>query len=191
VQTHLARFWADNFLVQWNRTIRDLAAARGLDSGSLGRLLALANLATADAFITAWEGKKFFAFWRPITAIREGDNDGNSATAGEPGWTPFLTTPPYPEYPSGANNVTGAMTRILALFFGSDHVTFTITSQSPALLPGDATSITYHKFSDVAKDVIDVRVLQGIHFRFADTEARSQGRRIANHAFRNLLQPLD
>jgi hypothetical protein len=190
-QTQLARFYADNFLVQWNRALRDLALTYQLDSGSTARLLALANMATADAFICAWESKKFFAFWRPITAIREGATDGNDATAGDPNWTPLIATPPYPDYTSGANNVTAAMARTLAHFFGSDHVMFTVTSLSPLLQPGDPTSITYYKFSDAAKDVVDVRIYQGIHFRFADTEARSQGRRVANHAFKNVLLPLD
>jgi hypothetical protein len=190
-QNHLVRFYADNFLTQWNRALRDISVAYTLSTGDTARLLALANLATADAFICAWEAKRFYAFWRPITAIREGHLDGNDATSGETNWTPAITTPPYPDYTSGANNVTSAMTRILALFFGSDHLSFTITSLSPLLQPGDATAITYYKFSDAAKDVIDVRVWQGIHFRFADTEARSQGRRVANHAFKNYLQPLD
>jgi hypothetical protein len=190
-QSHLARFYGDNFIAQWNRALRDIAHSYQLDSGRKARLLALGNLATTDAFICAWEAKKFFKFWRPITAIREGDTDGNAATAGDPTWTPLLVTPPYPDYTSGANNVTAAMTRILALFFESDHVTFTISSLSPLLLATDATTITYNKFSDAAKDVIDVRIYQGIHFRFADTEARSQGRRVANHAFKNFLQPLN
>jgi hypothetical protein len=190
-QSHLSRFYADNFLVQWNRALRGIAADHHLDSGRTARLLALANLATADAFICAFESKKFFAFWRPITAIREGDSDGNDLTVGDPNWTPLITTPNYPDYTSGANNVTSAMTRILALFFGSDHMTFTMSSESPLLLTGDPTTITYYRFSDAAKDVIDVRIYQGIHFRFADTEARSQGRRVANHAFRNFLLPLD
>jgi hypothetical protein len=189
-QSRLVRFWSDNFVAQWNRTVRAVAAAHQLDTGNTARLMALASLATADAFICAWESKRHFAFWRPITAIREGNNDGNDATAGEPGWSPMITTPNYPEYTSGANNATSAMTRILALFFDSDHVTFTVSSLSPLLLPGDPTTITYEKFSEAAKDVVDVRVYQGIHFRFGDTEARSQGRRVANHAFKNVLEPV-
>jgi hypothetical protein len=189
-QNHLVRFYNDNFITQLNRLARDIADAQQLDTGHRARLLALVNLAMADSFICAWESKRHFAFWRPITAIREGDNDGNPATAGQTDWTPAVTTPPYPDYTSGANNVTGAVTRILALYFG-DHMTFRATSLSPTLLPGDATFVEYHKFSDMAKDVVDVRIWQGIHFRFADTEARSQGRRVANHAFKNFLQPID
>jgi hypothetical protein len=190
-QNHLVRFYSDNFLTQWNRALRDVALAHTLDTGQTARLLALANLSAADAFICAWESKRFYVFWRPITAIREGNADPNPATAGDPTWTPAITTPPYPEYPSGANNVTGAMTRTLALFFDSDHVSFTMTSLGTLLQPGDATSITYNKFSDAAKDIIDVRIWQGVHYRFGDTEARSQGRRVANHAFKEYLQPLD
>jgi hypothetical protein len=188
-QDHLVRFYNENFITQLNRLARDVADAQQLDTGNRARLLALVNLSMADAFICAWESKRHFAFWRPITAIREGDNDGNPATAGDPTWTPAVTTPPYPDYTSGANNITAATTRILALYFG-DHTTFRVTSLSPTLLATDATFIEYTRFSDVQKDVIDVRVWQGIHFRFADTEGRSQGRRVAQHAFKNFLQPI-
>ena len=78
--------------------------------GDTARLFALANLATADAFITCWNDKKRYFFWRPITAIQEGNNDGNPRTIGDPTWEPLGFTPPYPDHTSGANNITGAMT---------------------------------------------------------------------------------
>ena len=89
-------------------------------------------MATADAVITSWDSKKFYAFWRPVTAIQEGDNDGNPATVGDPAWQPLINTPNYPDYTSGANNVIAAMTRTLELFFGTD-MTFEVTS--PRRLP--------------------------------------------------------
>ena len=86
-------------------------------------------MAVADAAIAVWDSKKQFNLWRPITAIHEGENDGNPATAGDPSWQPFLTTPPYPDYTSGGNGVTGSTTRrILKLYFGKDDVPFTVTS---------------------------------------------------------------
>jgi hypothetical protein len=190
-QNFLVRFYGDNFLVQWNRTLRDVANLYQFDPGRKARLLALANMSAADAFICAWNSKKFFNFWRPITAIREGDHDGNAQTAGQTNWTPAITTPPYPDYTSGANNLSGSITRILELVFDTDRVNFTISSLSGSLLMTDPATIEYQRFSDVAKDIIDVRIWQGIHFRFADTEARSQGRRVANYAFKNFLQPVD
>jgi hypothetical protein len=182
-QTDLAFFYSDNFLFLWERTLRGVATANINNIGDSGLLFALANMAAADAIITAWADKKHWNFWRPITAIREGDNDGNAQTAGDPNWVPYLVTPPYPEYTSGANNLTGAMTRTLALFFG-DKTTFTVTS-TPA-----NTSKTYDRFSDMLDDVVDVRIYQGIHFRSADDVARRQGTRAADWAFAHFLRPV-
>src|SRR5262249_11744275 len=122
-QTALALFYSDNFIVLWERTLRGIANANIDNLGDSARLFALANLAAADALITAWDSKKFWNFWRPITAIREGENDGNPETAGDSNWLPYLVTPAYPEYTSGANNLTGAMTRTPARIFG-DETTF-------------------------------------------------------------------
>src|SRR5262245_8370254 len=141
----------------------------------------VANMAGADSIITAWDTKKYHNFWRPITAIREGDNDGNPKTVGDPNWTPFIVTPPYQDYTSGANNFTGSMTRTLELFFG-DKTTFSVTS------PVTNTTRTYNRFSDVADDVVDVRIYQGIHFRSADEVARRQGTRAADWAFSHVLR---
>ena len=182
-QTELAYFYAGkngNNFVLWHRTLRDIAAAHIKDIGDNARLLALANFAMADAVITAWDSKKHYGVWRPVTAIQEGENDGNAATAGDPSWQPLLNTPPYPEYSSGANNVTGALTRSLALFFGKDDVTFTVTSDYP-----QATQKTrsYARFSDMASDMVNVRIYQGIHFRFGDEAARGQGTKVADWVF--------
>ena len=88
-----------------------IAEERGLSLVDEARLFAMVNIAGADALINCWSDKEAFGFWRPITAIREGDNDGNRKTDGDTGWTPFVTpgTPPYPDHPSGYNCVTGAM----------------------------------------------------------------------------------
>jgi hypothetical protein len=126
-QTDLALFYSDNFITLWERTLRGIASANVNNIGDSGRLFALANLAAADAIITAWHDKRFWAFWRPITAIQQGDNDGNPRTVGDPTWVPYLVTPPYSDYTSGANNLTGSMTRTLELFFG-DKTTFSVFS---------------------------------------------------------------
>ena len=181
-QTALALFYTDNFFVQWERILRDIADANINNIGDSARLFALAYMAAADAFITAWDSKKFWNFWRPITAIREGENDGNPRTAGDPTWLPLLPTPPYPDYTSGANNLTGAMTRTLEHFFG-DRTTFSVFST-----PVNRT-ITYHRFSDMADDVVDVRIYQGIHFRSADEVGRRQGTRAADWAVSHFLRP--
>lgn len=187
-QDQLAYFYAGNNFILWNRVLRDIAAAHTETIGDNARLLALGTLAIADSFITAWDSKSHYVLWRPITAIQEGDNDGNARTAGDPTWEPLLNTPPYPDYTSGANNAVGALTRTLEIFFKTDHFTFTVFSQHPLANPNTRT---YHRFSDLSWDTVDVRIYQGIHFRFADERARTQGRRVAQWAFKHFLQPID
>jgi hypothetical protein len=187
-QTDIAHFYNENFFTQWNRALRGIANKYVDRTGDSARLFALANLATADAVITAWDSKKHYAVWRPLTAIREGDNDGNPRTIGDATWQPLTNNPNYPDYTSGANVVTGAMTRTLAQFFGTDKVKFEVTSVAP--LAVQKTRV-YTRFSDAAKDVVDARVYLGIHFRFADVVARDQGERVAEWTFNHFLLPLD
>jgi hypothetical protein len=186
-QTDLGYFYADNLLILWERTLRGIATDQITQIGDSARLFALANLAAADAIITAWDSKRFYFFWRPITAIQEGDNDGNPRTAGDPAWMPLIATPPYPDYTSGANNLAAAMTHILSLFFVTDKMTFSITSLYPLAVQ---KTRTYNRFSDVADDMVEVRIYEGIHFRFADTIARRQGSLVAKEAFHHFLRPL-
>ena len=187
-QTDIAYFYSENFLAQWNRALRAIAVKHIRRTGDSARLFALANIAVADALITSWDSKLFFNLWRPVTAIQEGDNDGNPNTVGDPTWQSLINNPNYPDYTSGANNVTGAMTRTLALFFGRDKLTFEVTSLAPLAVQ---KTRTYRRFSEAAQDVVDARIYLGIHFRFADTAARTQGRRVAEWTFNHFLLPLD
>ena len=168
----------------WNRTLEFIVADHVPDTGDRARLYALVQLSMADAIITAWHNKKHFNFWRPETAIREGHLDGNPDTVGDPGWVPHTGTPNYPDYTSGANNLNGAVTGTLEHFFQTDSMTF--------MLRG-ANNVTreYHSFSAVADDVCEARILEGIHFRFADSMARTQGRNVAKNAFKNFLRPIN
>jgi PAP2 superfamily len=185
-QTDLARFWSVNFIAQWNEAIRGIAVGHIFAVGDSARLFALANLAAADAAITVWDSKYFFSFWRPITAIRNGDDDGNPRTVGEADWTPLLITPPYPDYTSGANGLTGAFTTILQLFFKTDEFDFAVPSTASDL---SVNPRLFNRFSDAAEEVVEARILQGIHFRSADKEARRQGRRVALWTFTRVLRP--
>jgi hypothetical protein len=145
-------------------------------------------MAVADALISCWNDKTHYVFWRPITAIRDGDNDGNPDTIGDPGWQPLITTPNYPDYTSGANNFASAVTTMLEHFFETDHMTFSITTTNVGPTVQDIR--TYQRFSDAAQDVVDARVYAGIHFRFADEAARKQGRAVAHWTFKNYLRPV-
>ena len=185
-QTDLARFW-QNFGPQLYSALRDIVNTHGPDDiGDQARVFALASYAAADAMISAFTAKWYCRFWRPITAIQEGDVDGNPRTDGDPNWVPFLTTPAYPDNSSGANNVTGSFTTMLQLFYGTDEVDFTVPIPSPT---SPTSPRLYHRFSDVQQDVMDARIYQGIHFRYADEEGRRQGARVAHWVFQKFLKP--
>ena len=184
-QTDLARFWTA-FPTQWLAAIRGIAVRDLTDVGDSARLFALVAFAAADSQIAVYESKYLYNFWRPITAIQEGDHDGNPNTTGDPGWTPFLVTPPYPDYTSGANCMTGSITGMLALFFGTDQIDFEVQNT----VGGVVVTRSYSRLSDAAQEVVDVRILQGIHFRFADEAGRQQGQRVAHWAFQRFLRPL-
>jgi hypothetical protein len=185
--TEVARFWSVNFVAQWNESMRQIADNYVPDLGERARLFALSNLAAADAAMAAWESKYFYNIWRPSTAIPEGAYDGNAKTTGDPGWTPLLADPAYPDYVSGANSLTGAFTGLLRLYFGTDTLDFTIKTTSPLVADPERE---YASFSQAAQEVVDARVLLGIHFRFADEEGRRLGERVAHWTFQKFLRPV-
>jgi hypothetical protein len=187
-QTDFALFWALNYLTAWNQVTRDMAAAHVPNIADSARLFALVTFSVADAGITAWDTKVTYNFWRPMTAIRLGEDDPNDDTTGDPDWQPLINNPNYPDYSSGANNATGAATRALALFFGTDEITFTVTTTNALAIQ---KTRTYNRFSDAAADVVVARIYQGIHFRFADEEARKQGRHVAQWVHGHFLKPLE
>jgi hypothetical protein len=187
-QTDIAYFWTDNFAAQWNRAAVALLDKRRPDNlGNRARLLALMNLAIADAVVTAWDSKRYYFYWRPMTAIREGENDGNPDTAGDPTWQPLINNPNYPDYTSGANNVTGAATKMMELFFGRDDIPVTVTSNAPAAIK---KTRTFSSFTAASQQVVNARVYLGIHFRTADVEARKQGRAVAEYVYDHALLPI-
>ena len=187
LQLTVGRFWSGNFVAQWNESMRRIADANLLNVGDSARMFALANTAAADAAIAVWESKRFYNFWRPSTAIQNGDDDRNARTVGDVSWTPFLANPNYPDYVSGANGLTGAFTGMLQMFFGTDEMNFSVKS-----IPAQAANPErfYTRFSQAAQEVVDARILLGIHFRSADEEARRLGNRVAHWAFQKFLKPV-
>jgi hypothetical protein len=186
-QTDLAFFYSGNIVAQMNDMVRDVAVAHLADMGDSARLLALANIAAADTAISAWVNKRQYAVWRPSTAINLGDTDGNPRTDADASWLPLINNPPYPDYTSGANSLSGSMTRVLSHYFG-DTLTFDVRTAVPQAI---VKTRTYERFSDVADDMVEARILLGIHFRFADTVARRQGRESADWAFSHILKPVE
>jgi hypothetical protein len=186
-QTELANFFSEPFLVLIQRVARDILNRYGRDLSESARALALANVAAADAIIGTWGAKIEFNFWRPITAIRQGHLDGNAQTDADPAWEPFLTTPNYPDHPSGANNLTSSIMRTMELFFRSDRLPFTAETKAAAAAQKFRP---YESFTDFRHDVVDVRIYQGIHFRTADEVAFVTGQQSADWAFSHILRPI-
>ena len=185
--TDVARFWNGNFVTQWNDALRGIAETRIQDVGDSARLFALANIAAADALIAIWDSKVHYNYWRPSTAIREGESDGNSKTVGDTGWTGLIADPPYSDYVSGANGLAGAYTGVLQQFFTTDELPFSIRSTAAGVVQ---TERQYSRISQAAQEVVDARVHLGIHFRFADEEGRRLGDRVAHWTFAKVLRPL-
>jgi hypothetical protein len=187
-QTDIGYFWADNGPVMWQNALRYISGNYVNDIGDSARMYALAEAALADAQIACWASKYFYDLWRPITAIRLGDEDGNSATEGDPNWKPLINTPNFPEYPSGHAAISGAISHMLQHFFGSDALRFQMTTTNAMALQ---KTRTFTRLSQAEQEVIDARVYVGIHYRHSDTAARAQGRGVSNWVFKHYFRPVD
>jgi hypothetical protein len=185
-QTNEARFWTDHDLRQWNDGMLNLAAARGLDLAQTARMLAMAHVAGGDAMIACFDAKYQYWFWRPYQAIPQADTDGNADTVADSGWKPLGTTPNFPEYPSAHACHSSAVAEALDSFFGTDKVSFALTSRAPGVT--DRTR-TYDRLHDVVKDVDWARVVVGFHFRNSDQEGSNLGRAVGRYAVSHLFQP--
>jgi hypothetical protein len=174
LQTETVRFHTEQTFFQFNRTLRELANARGLDLRESARLLGYVNVATADTMIACWEAKYHYGFWRPTHAIQRADTDGNPATSPEAGWAPLIVGN-HPEYPSGHSCFTGAVTESLRNYFGTKRVRLVITS----LAPGAGPTRTYENLDELVQDVENARVWGGLHFRTTMTQSAKYFPRIA------------
>lgn len=193
-QTEIALFWVESSPLAWNRLTRAVATADGLDLWESARLFGLLNLAMADGYIGTFETKYHYRFWRPVTAIRLADIDGNPATTADPTWTPLLQNPPIPDYDSGHAVEGGAAAEVLKRFFHTDRMSFSACSFT---LPAgqtcrDASPTLRHftSFSQAADENAVSRIYVGFHFRDAVETGTKHGRKIANRAVNRFLQPV-
>jgi hypothetical protein len=186
-QTHIALFWQSNVPPTWNAVARNLAAdpEHVVDVADSALLFAMLNLSAADAAINCWNDKYYWDFWRPGQAIREADRDGNPGTEPDTSWTALLTAP-YPEHPSGHLCLDGAHLRVLEMFFGTDKVRFGVTSSR---FPGETRY--FDRFSEPLREIIDARIWAGLHYRTADVQAQSLGRKVVHYMANHYFQPLD
>jgi hypothetical protein len=182
-QTETAKFWQmDTPIGIWDRVADSLAMANHLNLLRSARLLAMVNLAEADAIIAVFDAKAHFNSWRPETAIAGAALDGNPDTTTQAGWTTLLTTPYFQEYPSAHSGVSSAATVVLASFFGNE-ASFTVTS---AGLPGVVRN--FHSFSAAVAQVADARIYAGFHFRFSTDDATQMGKQIGRLAGSTLMK---
>jgi hypothetical protein len=170
------------------------------------RFFALINLAMADAGIAGWQSKYDYDFWRPVTAIRAGDTDGNPLTVADPTWTPLGApkdngsgtnfTPPFPSYVSGHATFGGALFRMMADFYGTDNIHFTIgsdefngvtTDQNGNVRP--VVTRSFDSFSQAAEENGQSRIYLGIHWSFDKVQGIKLGTSIADYVFANFLRP--
>ena len=221
-QTHAGIFWAYDGTPSlcapprlYNQIIVHIADQMGTGPVELARLLALANVAMADAGMAIWESKYYYDIWRPIAGIRESDpgtgptgaGDGNPATVGDPTWTPLgapasnLTgpnfTPPFPAYPSGHAGFGAALFQTLRRFYGTDRIGFTFISDEFNGITKDNTGNvrpllprSFRTLSQAEEENGQSRIYLGIHWSFDKTEGIAQGRQVANHVFDNTFMPV-
>lgn len=178
-QTSAALVWAaTNGGATWQNTALELAKSEGMSTIEAARMLALLAIANADSLISVWDSKYHYDFWRPVTAIRAGDMDGNALTIGDAAWTSRLGNPAYPSHSSGLSAVGGSASAVLAAFFG-DATNYCINSS--------AGQRCFTSFAAGGQDGADSRIYGGIHFRFETEAGLRQGRSIADHAMNNVL----
>ncbi len=196
-QTIYAWFWAASTATYLWNNIADVLIEQDEDDHDFGhrhgrrnallehaRVLALLDIAMADAAIACWEAKYYYVAWRPVTAIPLADTDGNPATIADPNWAPLFATPNHPEYPSGHSTVSGAAAGVLANFFGEKRH-FTMDND---LMIGVTRS--FHSFSQALDEVKNARIFAGIHFRSACDDGQTTGIEVANWVLDNALLPV-
>ena len=186
-RTDVARFYAAASPVQvFNSAARQVSAAQGMTLSENARIFALLGMAMGDAAIACWDTKYHYNFWRPVTAIRAGDLDGNKKTVADPDWLPLIATPAFPSYASGHATVSGAARRVLERAFGKRGHEITLTTPT---LP--AVVLDYTALDQITDDIDDARIYGGIHFRFDQEVGARQGKHVGSYILENYLRPVD
>ncbi|HLM01035.1 MAG TPA: vanadium-dependent haloperoxidase, partial [Pyrinomonadaceae bacterium] len=182
-QTETGRFYAEHAGAQYNRAARNFAAGQNLSTADEARLFAMLYLSMADAMIASWDSKYHFAYWRPVTAIRAGDTDGNAQTEADPNWTPLVATPGHPEYPAAHGCLTAAFAEALRAFYGTKKVRITLSSAVTN------TTRTFRNTDDLIKEIIDARIFGGMHYRTSGVHGTVIGKKVARLMSSRYFQP--
>jgi len=183
-QTEIAIFWSITGPASWNPVVRSLAS-QPMSTVERARLFALANVAAMDSFVAVFDAKYEYAFWRPITAIRRAEIDGNDATEAETGWMPLLETPLHPEYPCAHCISSAAVGAVLEAELGAGEVP--VIAMTSAAIPGVVHRWT--RIADYVAEVSDARIFAGVHYRNSADVGKAMGRSIARQTVASLMRP--
>jgi hypothetical protein len=183
-QSATALFWSPSASALWTANIRSLAAS--MDLLTAARFEAVGIATVTNALIACWDAKYTYMFWRPVTAIRAGDIDGNSETEPDPAWTPFLGTPSHPEYPAAHTTVGAAALGFYTVWFGTDHF------QLPLAFKGNGGALrNYFSVNEIHAEEANARIWGGMHWRNSTEVGTAVGSRVGKYTATHLLKPLD
>jgi hypothetical protein len=182
-QTEIGLFWTDHTTTQYGRMLQLLAMQENMSLLNTSRLMAMSFTTLADAYIGCFNAKYHFSFWRPVTAIRNGDIDGNEETVADPVWTPLGVTPGHPEYPAAHACLTGSLANTLEQYFGTPHVHLTVSS---------AVTNTTHYFQNVhelEREIEGARIYAGFHYHHSLVQGFLLGHKVSQNVTANYFSP--
>ena len=184
-RTNVARFYIIAAVQVYNPAARQVSIGQNKTLSQNAHDFALLAIAVCDGLISSMETKYYYNRWRPVTAIRAADTDGNPNTEPEAGWLPLITTPPFPSYPSAHASAGGAARRILERVYGKDGFLITLTSPT-------APNVTLHytAWKQITDDIDDARIFGGIHFRYDQAGGAQQGWNVGSYILETQLLPL-
>jgi hypothetical protein len=188
-QKAIAYFWVGNNINQYNQTMQTVVGQHGMDLVDAAHLLAIGEIVATDAGIACYDSKFFYQFWRPITAIRNADKDGNPDTTADPAWQALLGVPGHPEYPSQHGCFTAGFSDALAAALHTKHLDVTM----PGGENGSSVLTTTQHFNDVddmQDQVVDARVWLGFHFRNSVKQGETLGNRVAGWELKRYFKPV-
>jgi hypothetical protein len=196
-QTEIAYFWEDGPRSvtppgRWQLIAQELAERFDNSLVENARMFALLSIVQADAAICAWDAKYAYDHWRPVTAIRLGDLDGNDDTQVDVDWEPLIPTPPFPAYTSGHSTFSGGSAELLELFFDDTSIAIDVRTPNPPIWPNEIAGAvrSYTSLREAAEEAGQSRIYGGIHWQHDNIGGLEGGRALAQFVFASYLRPL-
>ncbi|HEY5980457.1 MAG TPA: vanadium-dependent haloperoxidase [Microlunatus sp.] len=184
-QSNYANWWYEGSEIGWARVARVTTTSEELELWRAARMFALVHMTLYDSYVAGWDSKYHWDFWRPYTAIRAGDTDGNRRTVKDGTWQSYLETPPVQDYPSTHSTLGAGAAEVLKRSFRTDRVPFSMDSSTA--LPANPVR-SFNTFTQAANENADSRVRAGIHFRFATEQGKALGRTVGAYIVEHHLQ---